>query len=493
MPAPSTPPPPALAPRTRRLLEGSIPAALVRLAAPNVVVILVQAGVATMEAYFVGWLGAEALAGVSLVFPLIMLTQTMSAGGMGGGVSSAIARALGGGRPEQASRLALHALVIAVVMGLGFTALGVGLGPGLYRLLGGTGGALATAVAYGHIVFAGALGIWTFNTLASVVRGTGNMVLPAALVVAGAALTLVLSPALILGWGPFPAWGVAGAGIAFVTYYALGSAALLGYLVAGRGLVRLRVRGARLAGPLFREILKVGAPASLNTIQTNLTVAVVTGLVGPFGTPALAGYGMGSRLEYLQIPLVFGFGAALVTMVGTNIGAGQPARAQRVAWVGAALAAALTGTIGLVGAIAPHAWLGLFSADAEVLAAGSLYLRIVGPTYGFFGAGLALYFASQGAGRLLWPLVGGASRLAIAAVGGIAVTRMAGGGLAALFVTIAVAFVVFGVVLVVAVRGGAWGPAAGSAGAGMAGGGIIREGRERLHHEEPSWRTSRSG
>jgi Na+-driven multidrug efflux pump len=197
-------------------------------------------------------------------------------------------------------------------------------------------------------------------------------------------------------------------------------------------------------------------PGSLNTVQTNLTVVVLTGLVGGFGTTALAGYGMGARLEYLQIPLVFGLGSALVAMVGTNVGAGDLARARRVAFVGAGLAFALTEAVGILAALFPHAWLGLFTADAEVLAAGTVYLRIAGPSYGFFGLGLALYFASQGAGRLLWPLLAGFMRLMLAAVGGWLAVHWLGGGLAALSAVVAVAFVVFGVVLATAVRGGAW-------------------------------------
>jgi hypothetical protein len=190
--------------------------------------------------------------------------------------------------------------------------------------------------------------------------------------------------------------------------------------------VRPTWRGLRLRWPLFREILRVGAPGSLNTILTNLTVVLLTGLVGPFGATALAGYGLGARLEYLQIPIVFGLGSGLVTMVGTSMGAGHRARAQRVAWVGAAMAAGVTGTIGILAALFPHVWLGLFTSDPEVVAAGARYLRIVGPCYGFFGAGLALYFASQGAGRLLWPLLSAVVRLAIAAAGGWLATRWLG-------------------------------------------------------------------
>src|SRR6185295_5591607 len=164
-----------------------------------------------------------------------------------------------------------------------------------------------------------------------------------------------------------------------------GSLVLLAYLVSGRSLVRLSLSDLRLRRRLFGEILRVGAPSLVNNVQTNLTVVLLTGLVGPFGTTALAGYGMGARLEYLQIPLVFGFGSALVAMVGTNVGAGRVARAERVAWVGAALAAGVTTVIGLTGAIAPWLWMGLFTKDPAVLAAGATYLRIVGPFYGFFG------------------------------------------------------------------------------------------------------------
>ncbi len=445
-----------VAARTRLLLEAPIVPTLLQLAAPNVAMMLVQAVVNAGEAYFLGWLGPEALAGVSLVFPLIMLMQTMSAGGMGGGVSSAIARALGAGRRDDADALAAHALVIAGAFGLAFTTSMILGGGMLYRAMGGTGGALEAALAYSNVVFGGALAFWLFNTLASILRGSGNMLLPAAVTVAGAVLTVGLSPAMIFGGGPFPALGMAGAGAAVIIYYSLGSLVLIGHFLSGQSLVRIRPYRVRLRWAYFREILRVGAPGALNNIQTNLTVVLLTGLVGPFGTFALAGYGMGTRLEYLQIPLVFGFGSALVTMVGTNVGAGQFARAERVAWVGAGMAAAITGSIGLGAAVFPQVWLGLFSAEPEVLAAGITYLRIVGPTYGFFGLGLALYFASQGAGRLLWPLLAGFSRLVVASAGGWIAIRWLGGGLASSFAAIAFAFVVYGVTLALAVRSGAW-------------------------------------
>jgi Na+-driven multidrug efflux pump len=241
-----------------------------------------------------------------------------------------------------------------------------------------------------------------------------------------------------------------------VAAFTLGTLVLIVYIVSGRSLVAPSLRGLRFRLVLFNDILRVGAPGALNTIQTNLTVVLLTGFVGSFGTYALAGYGVGARLEYLQIPLVFGFGSALVAMVGTNVGAGNLARAERIAWVGAAFAAGVTGAIGLLMAIVPSLWIGLFTTEPAVVAAGTSYLRIVGPFYGFFGLGLALYFASQGAGRLLWPLVAGFTRVVIAAGGGYLVARVWGGGLSSLFVVMAIALVVFGSTVALAVRGGAW-------------------------------------
>lgn len=446
----------SLDPRTRGLLDGAILPTLLRLAAPNMGVMALQAVVTAFDIYFVGWLGPEALAGVALAFPLVMLMQTMSAGGMGGGVSSAVARAIGSGRRADANALAAHALVIALAMAALFSLTILPGGPALYRAMGGEGPALDAAVAYSNVVFAGAIAVWSLNTLASIVRGTGQMALPAAVAVGAGLAQLGLSPCLILGLGPLPRLGVRGAGVALVTAYALASVGLLAYLLSGRSLVTLALGRLRPRRALFTEILRVGAPGALNTILTNLTVVLLTALVGPFGTFALAGYGIGARLEYLQIPLVFGLGSALVTMVGTNIGAGRVDRAARVAWIGAGLAATLTGSIGLLGAIFPRAWVGLFSDHAEVIAAGTAYLRIVGPAYGFFGLGLALYFASQGAGRLLWPLLAGVLRLVLAGTGGWMAVHWLNGGLAAVYVAIASALVVFGATVALAMKAGAW-------------------------------------
>jgi putative MATE family efflux protein len=445
-----------LDPRTRLLLEAPIARTLVRLAWPNILVMLAQASTGLIETWYASRLGIDALAGMALVFPGFMMMQMLSAGAMGGGISSAIARALGGGRRDDADGLVLHAIVINVAIGSVFSAVVLGFGPSLYRGLGGSGAALDAALMYSNIVFLGTPLVWLMNALASAIRGTGNMLVPSLAVCAGIVILVPLSPCLIYGIGPFPALGMAGAGIAVVSTTGLVAAVLAWYIASGRSIVRFRRPHLRQA--LFADILRVGAVASLTTLQTTLTVALTTALVGSApggGGDAIAGYGTGSRLEYLLIPLAFGLGAPLVALVGTNIGAGQPARALRVALTGGAIAFVLAEAVGVAAAVWPAAWLGLFSDDPGMLATGAQYLRIVGPAYGFFGLGLVLYFASQGAGRLAWPLLAGLARLVVAIGGGWAALRLTG-SLGWLFAALALALLTYGATLCAAVASGAW-------------------------------------
>ena len=444
-----------LDPRTRLLLEAPIAPTLLRLGAPNVLVMLAQAGVGLIETYFVGKLGTDALAGMALVFPAVMLMQMTSAGAMGGGIASAIARALGARRRDDADALVLHALLIAAVFALVFMITVVAGGRWLYTRMGGSGGALDAAMVYSNWVFGGALLVWLFNTLSAVIRGTGNMALPAYVTVAGAVLLLPLSPLLIFGWGPLPGLGIAGGAIALLLYYLAGSAVLAAYLWSSRSLLRPSLRGLQLRWALFADILRVGLVGTVSTVATNLAIGITTALVGAYGTAAIAGYGTASRLEYLLVPLVFGLGAPLVAMVGTCIGAGQRERALRATWIGAAIAFAMTEAIGLWAAAYPAAWLSLFNTEPAMIEAGSQYLRIVGPWYGFFGLGLVLYFASQGAGRLLWPVLGNIARLVVVVAGGWLALH-GGYAITGVFAAQAAAMVVYGIANAWAIAGGAW-------------------------------------
>jgi Na+-driven multidrug efflux pump len=208
---------------------------------------------------------------------------------------------------------------------------------------------------------------------------------------------------------------------------------------------------------LFGDILGVGLLSAIGTLQVNLTVTVVTAVVGLFGPVAIAAYGIASRLEYVLIPLLFGWGTAIVTMVGINIGANQVDRARRIAWTGATVAFFTTEAIGLLAAIFPRAWLGLFTDEAEVLSLGARYLQTMAPVYGAIGLTMALYFASQGMKRVLWPVLAGTVRMIVAALFGWLAVVQLGAGLATLFLVVALAAVLSAVIVVIATFNHAWG------------------------------------
>lgn len=415
---------------------------LLRLAFPTIAVLVVQTLVSVAETYFVGYLGTNALAGVALVFPVLMLMTMMSNGGIGGGVSSATARAFGAGRKKDVDALALHGAILAVIFGLLFSAGVIGGGHYLYEALGGSGESLSAAKQYSFFVFAGSILIWLVNLLSSSLRGAGNVKTPAWITVAGAFIIVPFSPALIFGYGPIPAFGIAGAGIAVFIYYALASLALVLYMRSPRSVVRLTVHP--LEWRLFKDILGVGGLSAIGTVQANVTVAIVTSLVGIYGADALAGYGIASRLDYVLIPLLFGLGTATITLVGQNIGANRIARARKIAWTAALIGGATTEMIGLAAAFFPHVWLGIFSSDPKVLALGADYLRIVAPFYGFIGVGLMLYFATQGAKRVIFSVLSGTARVLIAFVGGWLAIKTFNAGLSALFAVVSLSSIAFG-------------------------------------------------
>src|SRR5260370_863248 len=306
---------PAAAP-INGLLTSPILPTLLKLAIPNTIAMFGSTLVAVAETSYIGRLGTEPLAGIALVFPFVMLTQMMSAGAMGGGVSSAIGR---------------------------------GFGLGLFGL---------------------------------------------------------------------PKLGMRGVATGQLTAFTLGAVFLAWYLLSGRSRLKLNFAGFKFQRDMFVDILKVGAVSCLSPLQTVLTILIFTKILASFGTETLAGYGMGSRLEFLLTPIAFAFGVASVPMVGMAIGAGLPTRARRVAWT-AGLAAGLTvGLIGLVVAIRPSLWVSLFTSDPGVNAAAYSYFALAGPAFGFFGVRACLYFAAQGAARVGGPVLAGTGRLLLGGVGG---------------------------------------------------------------------------
>ena len=442
--------------RRQMMLAGPIVPTILTLAAPNVLNVAMQSLVSIADAWFVGQLGVVELAALALVFPTQMALGQMSAGAMGGGISSSVARALGSGNRDGAEAAASHALVIALGMAALFAITFVGFGRVIYGALGGSGRALDGAEAFASVLFLGCFAHWIANTMASVLRGTGDMKTPGLALVATAALQIPMCGALTLGWFGLPALGIRGPATAAVFSFTLAAFWMLSRLLGPKAVLRLHWPKAGFRWPPFRDILKVGLIACLVVILTNGTVLLVTGLIGRAGDAAIAGYGIGSRLEYMLVPISFGIGAALTALVGTNIGAKQFVRAQRLAWSGALMAGGIAALIGVVVAVSPDLWLTLFTRDPGALASGRTYLHIVGPAYGFFGLAMALYFASQGTGEMIWPVVANLSRIVIAVCGSLLALDVLGWGVQGLYAFVAAGIVSFAGVLAFSTTRPAW-------------------------------------
>src|SRR5947207_6720615 len=439
------------------LLDGPILSTLMKLAAPNIVAQTAGISVVVAETSYIGYLGTAPLAAIALMFPLLTLMMTMSGGAMGGGVASAISRALGAGDVKRASTLAIHALTIGVSVGATFTVLLYAFGHHLLAAMGGRARVLDEALAFSSIWFFGITLIWLMNTLVAILRGTGNMNLPSAIVFSSALCQIVVGGSLSLGLAGMPQLGIRGIAIGQFTGFASSVAIMGWYLVSGRSPISLAVKNFRYRTEMFAVILKVGAVACFYPVQSVLTVGIFTSMLEHFGTEVLAGYGIGARLEFMLTSVEFATGVASVPMVGMAVGAGRIARARRVAWTGAVFSAFGVGIFGVLIAIFPSLWVNFFTSDVLVRATSAQYLAIAGPMMAFLAVGISLYFSSQGAAKVLGSVIAQSARLLFVVAAGTWLTAT-DAGYPSFFMLAAGAMTVFGLLTALTVWATSWGP-----------------------------------
>lgn len=442
--------------RTEQFLKDPILPLLMRMSSPNVVAFLIQAIVLLTEVWFISQLGTTSLAAIALAFPLLMITLTMSGGALGGAVTSSVARSLGGRNTERAEKLLWHAILVSICGAMVFLAAFLMGGESLLRALGGSGQLLKESLSYGTVFLSGGIFVWLTGSLGGALRGMGNMRFPAALLIISSGIQVIFSGGFILGWFGLPALGITGAAVSTLISQAFMSVTMLFNLSLSSTSVKLRLSRLGFEKELFKDIFAVALPAALSPLSTVATILVLTGLVGQFGIAALAGYGIGSRIEFLITPLIFGIGTAMTTMVGANVGAKSIKRAEKIGWYGGISAGCLAGFIGITLAISPDLWIPLFTTDQETFSATKQYIQIVGPCYAFQGLGLSLYFASQGAKVMKWSMMANVMRFLVAAVGGGLAVYWLSGDLKVVYYASASAMVCLALVIAVPLKMGAW-------------------------------------
>jgi MATE family, multidrug efflux pump len=427
------------------MLSESILPTLLSAALPTTISIAIPILATLGELYFLSFLGTDTVAAISLVFPIVTTVHIISSGDIGGAISGAIARALGADAREHANAFVLHSVVLATGFGTICAVLQGLFGPNLYQALGASGSVFQLAIEYSNWMFFGSVCIWMANQLAAVLRGGGDIARAAQIMIASRIVTFPLYPLLIYGWGPFPPLGIRGAALVDLAYYALSCVGFIVYLRGFAPVLHLSLDLSSLRTSIFREILYTGGILATRTMQSSATMIVLAYSAGILGPNVLAGYGIASRLDAVLITLTFGFGTSILIMTATNIGAGHSRRAYLSAIIGVLFIAGITEAIGLTVAAFPKLWMSMFSADPLVVQQGSLYLQIVGPCYGLFGAGATIYFVAQATKYLRWNFLAAVSRLIVVATG-CAIASQYGAGIVHISITVAASYLIFALI-----------------------------------------------
>lgn len=374
--------------------------AILQLAVPTTALMLAAACSNALQTYYVSRLGSDPIAAISLVFPVNMILVTLMAGAVGAGVSAAVARALGAGDPQAARSAAEHGLVLAAFGGFGLLVITEIIAATAFRAMGGRGEVLEQAVLFGRVLFAGLPVMFAGAALDAVMRGEGNMRTPALAGTFSMAFQAVAAPILMFGLG----LGLVGAPLATLAGQVLALGVRSRHVFGGAGQVRPGLWPARIRSADLAAILKVGGPASAAGLTSYAGIVWLTGVFGRSGTAPLAAFGLGTRLDFIFVALAYGVGVAALTLVGMATGAGHHQLARRYVMRAIALIGSVVGPAAVLLAVWPAVWLRLFTHDAEILAAGTAYVRLVSPSYIFVAVTMVLGSAFQGMGRASVPL-----------------------------------------------------------------------------------------
>ena len=417
-----------------RLLALPPLSAILRLALPTTAVMLVATLSNVLQTYFISLLGDGAIAAVSLIFPISLLTTTIMVGGVGSGVASAVARALGAGHEGGARDIAEHAVALGAIAG-GVVAFAAAIGaPSLFRSLGGSPTVSTLAIPYAWVLFGGSIVPFLGAMLDSTMRGEGEVRVPALWSITSLVLQMAATPVAMFVLD----LGLLGAPAAMLACQGVALAARARHVFGGRCAIRPRPWPRRLRIQPLRAVLQVGVPASMSTAIHYVGIIALTAILARFGDAHLAAFGLVTRMDFILMSLAYGCGSALLTLVGLAAGAG---RASLVAVYVSRAGALMVGILTPLAAYLiwhPAAWLGLFTDDPAIHAIGADYFHIVGPSYPWMGISMMAAFAFQGMNRATIPLAFMACRVATAVIAASAAVH-AGYGERTVFYAVSVA------------------------------------------------------
>jgi putative MATE family efflux protein len=387
------------------LLEGPIAPALIRLAIPIILGNALQTGYQLTDAFWVGRLGAAAVAAVAISFPITFLVIALGAGlAMAGAILSA--QYMGAGRQDLVNHVAAQTMLAVAVSSVLLGALGFVLAPSLLKLLGIAPDVYQGALSFMRVSFIGIIFVFIYAMFQALMRGIGEAKIPLYIVLATVILNFALDPLFIFGWGPIPGQGVMGAALATLATQALAAAVGMAILLRGRHGIALAWRDLKPDLPYIKRAFLLGFPGSIELSTRGLGLVIMAFLVASFGTLPIAAYGVGSNIVQVVTILAMGLSMAVSTLVGQNIGAGNMQRAARTAVLGNAIAFGVLSLAGIVAYLAAPRLVAFFvPGDAEVIAEGARFIRIMCLAWGGIGIQLCVVATFRASGNMLNAMV----------------------------------------------------------------------------------------
>jgi len=385
--------------------QGSILQGIWRLAWPAVTSMFLQTFLTITDAFWVGKLGAVEMAAVtSAMFPIWTVFSMMVI--IPTGTVAIISRAVGAGEGGEISKTASQSIHFGLRIGILYGILGLVLTPWLFDLMGTEADVTRMGISYLRIFFIGVVFFVLNEIYFGIFRAMGDT--RANLICATAAITLniILDPILIFGLGPFPRWETAGASIATIISAAFGMSVALILIKRGRlpYSIDFKIR-EKLDWRLFLTLIRIGSPPAISGITFSVVYIFLNSIVADFGTVSIAALMVGNRMESLSYLTCFGFSLAATTMVGQNLGAGDPARAAKSAWASLGISGLFTLFISMIFLVFPRQLSAFFIDDPAVTEIAVDYLRILALSQSFMAAEIVLEGAFAGAGNTLPPMV----------------------------------------------------------------------------------------
>lgn len=386
------------------IIRGPVWSAVLKLAAPMLVSAMLQNLQSLIDLFWVGRLGRAAVAAVSMSGTVMMLLNPMIMG-LATGTVAFVARATGGGDKVGASHAAGQSLFLSLVLGLVSAVVGWWLTAPVLRLLGASPEVMGPGAAYLRVCMAGSCTVFMLFIGNAALQGAGDTLTPMRVMALTNVLNIVLDPLLIYGIGPFPRMETAGAALATVLSQAVGAAWVIRLLLRGRSGLHAQPHTWRPDPRLSWRILRIGIPGSGQMLSRSLMSLVLMGIVALHGTAAVAAYGIGMRFHMITLMPAFALGGAAATLMGQNLGAGQPDRARHSVWTASWIDAGIMVLSSIVLMTLAKHLIGFFSGDGEVIQIGIRYLRLVSPFYVFAAFGIILARGLNGAGDTMGPMV----------------------------------------------------------------------------------------